>query len=171
MKTFKLFQHPTQGFEAVKIGFSWPAFFFGLIWMLIKKLWGFAGFWFVAYVICVILESVIDQSSAGTGQALAYLILAAAYFALWLIPGFKGNAWREENLKQRGYIYLGDIQADNPDSAIAQQSAKGDTASTSKTSAKPNPPPTSQSFAGFQDIPDKPRKSDKPNLELPKGNG
>lgn len=27
MRTFTIYKHPAQGFEAVKVGFSWPAFF------------------------------------------------------------------------------------------------------------------------------------------------
>jgi hypothetical protein len=42
MKTFKVFRHPTLGFQAVKEGFSWPGFFFGPIWAFAKKLWGYA---------------------------------------------------------------------------------------------------------------------------------
>jgi hypothetical protein len=30
MKTFKVFSHPVHGHEAVKQGFSWPAFSFGV---------------------------------------------------------------------------------------------------------------------------------------------
>ena len=64
MKTFNVYKHPTQGIEAVKIGFSWPAFFFGIIWMLVKKLWGLAGMWFAAYIVLSLIESVTDQSPA-----------------------------------------------------------------------------------------------------------
>ena len=42
MKTFEVYQHPTQSSEAVKEGFSWPAFFFGPAWLLFKQLWLFA---------------------------------------------------------------------------------------------------------------------------------
>ena len=28
MKQYTVFQHPTSGYEAVKNGWSWPAFFF-----------------------------------------------------------------------------------------------------------------------------------------------
>ena len=120
MKTFNVYKHPTQGFDAVKVGFSWPAFFFGIIWMLIKKLWGFAGLWFAAYVVCSLIEKVTDQSQEGGAQALVYFVLAAAYFALWLVPAFKGNKWREENLSKRGYELLGAVQAETPDAAVSQ---------------------------------------------------
>ena len=121
MKTFNVYKHPTQGFEAVKVGFSWPAFFFGIIWMLVKKLWGLAGLWFAMYVGLSLIEAVTDQSQESGAQALVYLILAAGYFASWLVPAFKGNKWREENLSKRGYELLSSAQAETPDAAVAEQ--------------------------------------------------
>ena len=44
MKTFQVYKHPIAGIEAIKVGFSFPAFFFGWIWMFIKKLWGYGCF-------------------------------------------------------------------------------------------------------------------------------
>lgn len=120
MKTFNVYKHPTLGIEAVKVGFSWPAFFFGIIWMLVKKLWGLAGAWFVAYIVLSLIEKVTDQAGEGAAQALVYLILAAGYFTLWLIPAFKGNSWREQNLSKRGYEKLATIHAETPDAAVAQ---------------------------------------------------
>ncbi|MBP8812264.1 MAG: DUF2628 domain-containing protein [Laribacter sp.] len=120
MKTFNIYKHPTQGIEAIKVGFSWPAFFFGFFWMLVKKLWGLAGAWFAAYVIFFLIEKVTDQSGEGGAQAIIYLLLAAGYFALWLVPAFKGNKWREENLSKRGYEQLTSVQAETPDAAVAQ---------------------------------------------------
>ena len=37
MKTYKIFKNPTGQYEAVKQGWSWPAFFFGGIWACVKK--------------------------------------------------------------------------------------------------------------------------------------
>lgn len=121
MKTFNVYKHPMHGFEAVKAGFSWPAFFFGMIWMLVKKLWGLAGLWFTIYLGLLLIEAVTDQSQESEAQALVYLILAAGYFALWLVPAFKGNKWREENLSKRGFEFLSSVQAETLDAAIAEQ--------------------------------------------------
>ena len=120
MKTFTVSNHPPRGIEAVKVGFSWPAFFFGTIWMLTKKLWGLAGAWFAAYIVLSLIESVTDQSGESGAQALVYFILAAGYFTLWLAPAFKGNKWREENLSKRGYEHFTTVQAETPDAAVAQ---------------------------------------------------
>ncbi len=119
MKTFNIYRHPTLGIEAVKVGFSWPAFFFGVIWMLVKKLWCLAGAWLVAYIALSLIETVTDESREGSAQALVYLIVAAGYFTLWLVPAFKGNKWRENNLSKRGYEKLITVQTETPEAAIA----------------------------------------------------
>ena len=38
MKTIEVYRHPTIEAQAVKVGFCMPAFFFGVIWMLISRL-------------------------------------------------------------------------------------------------------------------------------------
>lgn len=120
MKTFNVYKHPIKGIEAVKVGISWPAFFFGFFWMLVKKLWGLAGAWLAAYIVLTLIETVAEQAGDSGAKAFVYLILAAGYFALWLIPALKGNSWREKNLSKRGYELVATIQSETPDAAIAQ---------------------------------------------------
>lgn len=120
MKTFKIYRHPTLGSEAVKVGFSWPAFFCGLIWMLVCKLWGKATHWFILYFIATMIETATDTATESGLQAIAYLVLIAGYLALWLVPAFKGNAWRAANLVSKGYELTDTLQAKTKDAAIAQ---------------------------------------------------
>lgn len=121
MKTFKIYNHPVSGYEAVKGGFSWPSFFFTLIWLLVKRLWGLAGLWFLFTIILTLIERMTDQAEQEPGfQALVYFALAGGQLALSLVPGFKGNGWRMENLKKRGFELVREVQAETPDAAIAQ---------------------------------------------------
>tara|TARA_R110000850_G_C9995857_1_gene467831 strand:- start:13122 stop:13499 length:378 start_codon:yes stop_codon:yes gene_type:complete len=120
MRTFNVYKHPTQGIEAVKVGFSWPALFFSFFWMLVKKLWALAGVWFGAYIVLLLIETATDQPGEGGAQAIVYLILSAGYFTIWLAPAFKGNKWRKDNLSKRGYKHLTTVQAETPDAAVAQ---------------------------------------------------
>ncbi len=120
MKTFNIYKHPTEGLEAVKVGFSWPALVFGILWMLVKKPWGFASLWFVAGLLLLFFEGVVERADASGGQALAYLLLTAGYFTLALVPAVKGNKWREDNLAGRGYKQVGTVQAEAPEAALAQ---------------------------------------------------
>ena len=120
MKTFNVYRHPIQGLEVVKVGFSWPAASAGPIWMLAKNLWGLSGLWVAMYFALSLVETVTDTSEPSGAQVLVYLLLVAGYFTLGLVPGFKGNKWREKNLVRRGFEILGTVQAETPEAAISQ---------------------------------------------------
>jgi hypothetical protein len=49
-----------------------------------------------------------------------YLLVAAGWLALSLIPLFRGNGWRERNLRSRGYELVSTTEAVTPDAAIAR---------------------------------------------------
>ncbi len=119
MKTFKVFRHPVKGFDVVKVGFSWPALFFGIIWMLIKKLYGWFFLWIAMFILLSLVEVVTVQSIESIEKIIVSLIIIIGYWALWLIPGFKGNKWREKNLQKRGYELIDTIQAETRDAALA----------------------------------------------------
>ena len=119
MKVFRVYKHPTQGLVAVKVGFSWPAIFFGFFWMLVKRLWGIVALWFLGYLAMVFLEAMQKASGDGVFALVMALVVFAGYLGLWLVPGFKGNAWRETNLAKRGYEVIATVQAATPDAALA----------------------------------------------------
>jgi hypothetical protein len=116
VKVYKVYKHPSLGAEAVKVGFSWPAAFLIVIWMLAKKLWTLAGLWVLAYIVLAIIQDAALKSHS-TG---AVLIILSGHLALGLIPAFKGNEWRIKNLMKRDYEFVDSVQAATPDAAIAQ---------------------------------------------------
>ncbi len=121
MRRFNVYRHPAEGYEAVKIGFSWPALVLGIMWMLAKKLWTFAAIWFAAYVLLTLVEGATVLAGSESGpQALISLILPLAWLGFWLVPAFKGNAWREHNLQDRGYALIDTVQSATARSAIAR---------------------------------------------------
>ena len=120
MKTFKVYKHPVKGLEAVKVGYSWPAFFFNCIWMFTKKLWALALTWIGLYFVLGTIKNVTSASEESDAQLIVYLLLFAGYVALNLVPGFKGNQWREANLTKRGFELVGTVQSATPDAAVAQ---------------------------------------------------
>ena len=138
MKTFNIYKHPTQGIQAVKVGFSWPALFFGILWLLSKKLWSFSGIWVATYFFLTITERATEHFAGSEAKAFLYLILAACYFAVWLVPAFKGNSWREHNLFKRGYEKIESIQSKNPDAAIAQATKNTPQNTGAQEHAEPN---------------------------------
>lgn len=92
--------------------------------MLLSRLWTLAALWFGLYFVLNIIEKITDSSEESALQAVMYLILSAGYLALALIPGFKGNSWREKNLAGRGYDLVDTAQAETKDAAVAY-TAKG----------------------------------------------
>jgi hypothetical protein len=69
--------------------------------MLVKNLWSLLAIWIASYLALFLIEDVTAKSEPDRAQALVFLILAVGYLALALIPGFKGNEWREESFTSR----------------------------------------------------------------------
>jgi hypothetical protein len=120
MRTFKVYKHAAKGLEAVKVGFSWPGFLFGVIWMWWKNLWMKSLLWIGLYIVLGAIKTVTNESEESGAQALVYIMLWAGYWAMNLIPGFKGNQWREANLVKRGYELVGEARTATSDAAVAQ---------------------------------------------------
>lgn len=105
MKTYEIYTSPVGGIEAVKKGWSWPGFFFTLIWVFVKKLHGLgAG---------VLIIGVLLTSVSPFGLGLVFDIIVS----LWL--GSSGNAMRVANLKKRGYQVANMISEQTDEAAIA----------------------------------------------------
>lgn len=124
--TYHIYQHPISGYEAVKVGFSWPAFFFGIFWMLFKKLWIPAALWFSFGIavgaireIAIVLESEL--------LAMLYFVLLGGDLVVIFIVAFKGNEWRRKNLVKRGFELMQKLEAETPEAAIAFVAKQGAT--------------------------------------------
>lgn len=118
MKTFKVYRHPTKGFEAVKIGFSWPAFFFGGFWIAAKRLWGLTFIWWVLMSFLNTTVKVMSDNPHEPAPLWFICSLMLVTLALWLIPAFKGNSWISRKLERRGYEILKVVSAASPEEAI-----------------------------------------------------
>jgi hypothetical protein len=107
MKKFDIYQHPVKGYEAVKEGFSWPGFLFGVIWCFAK---GLLGWGFGLLAIAIVLSLLIDNDTLLT------VISLGVSFSI----GNEGNGWRRDRLSRRGYHHIGRFEARNSGSAIAE---------------------------------------------------
>jgi hypothetical protein len=115
MKVFTVYKHEANGYEAVKVGFSWPALFFNFWWMLSK---GFL-FLFIFYIASYILSIVnydVDMNTPFNSNDFFYLIVA---LILFFYPGFYGNSWLHKKFKDKSYIEIKSIPASSKDAAIA----------------------------------------------------
>ena len=79
----EVLRHPVNGTkEQTWDGFSWPGFFFGVIWLLIKGLYGH-------FLINLVI-----------------LIVTAGFAApiVWIVYGFIGNGAHKSSLLKKGYL-------------------------------------------------------------------
>ena len=118
VKTFRVYEHEFYGYEAVKRGFSWPAFFFGFIWAMVKKLWKISAALFLVFIILNLLSTVARE----THSLLLSLLTTAGYLLYWLFPAMQGNLWREQQLEGSGYRLIKTVVAPNPVQAVIQVS-------------------------------------------------
>ena len=118
MKSFDVYKHPTRGYEAVKRGFSWPAFFFNWLWAFVKRLWVKGLLMVVVIVIASIMEGAFEQ--AGTFDAVIGIVLINLALFVWIIGvGVKANEWRRNDLVKRGFDHVQDTEARTRSAAIA----------------------------------------------------
>ena len=120
MKQYKIFESPAEGIQAVKQGWSWPGFFFGWIWALVKRMWGLGLGVLGAFFLLALFVAGSESPSTSILYNLAGLALAVLF-------GLSGNDWREKNLKSRGFDYRDTLSAANPQGAVALY-LKGDPA-------------------------------------------
>lgn len=88
--------------------------------MLIKQLWGTAIAWIAMWIVMNILFSASGYLGNEGGTNPLALGGLALFLVLHLIPGFRGNKWREANLIKRGYMQISTVQADTHEGAITQ---------------------------------------------------
>src|SRR5262245_13880924 len=116
MRTFMVFAHGVELPEAVKVGFSWPAFFFSFLWMADKGLWKLAVLWFGIYTAVAVMALV--SSSPDPLRTVAFAVIID--LALAALAGANGNRWWEHELLDRRYKHVATVSAKNPEAAIEQ---------------------------------------------------
>lgn len=112
MKTFDVYSRSNKGYEAVKKGFSWPAFFFNWIWALIKGLWMIALGFIGVYILLGILYELSNQNPILEIFSNIFLSILVIMF------GVKGNDQYRNNLLKRGFNKIGTVNATGTTAAI-----------------------------------------------------
>ena len=114
MRTFDIYTHDTLYPEAIKQGFSWPAFIFGWIWAVSEDLnFPVAGL-LVASVTLIGLQMYFEEARPFVSMAFG---LTGIAFQVWV--GRNGNRWRTANLRKSDYIFVTSVLASSPKSALA----------------------------------------------------
>lgn len=116
--SYNVYEHKTLGLQAVKQGFSWAALFGNLFWMFAKGLIPQGLIWVAAYLMLAAVVSVADGP-------LGALFALAIVVSMLILPGVKGNAWREAQLTGRGYALKRRVAAPTAVAAVAQIGGAG----------------------------------------------
>jgi hypothetical protein len=115
MMQYKVFEQPFGKIEVVKQGWSWPGFFFTVIWALVKRMWVLGCSLFAIFYMVHFFGAVFG----GETEKMIETLLRIGSIVLSIVFGVNGNAWRESNLQSRGYAKKTIITAANPDGATA----------------------------------------------------
>ena len=110
MKVYKIFVKENE-IEVVKQGWSWPAFLFGPIWVLVKKMWLLsAALWSAEIVVgmssfdvcqlCGLSEEGLIEYFAGT---VLFTALSAWVPLRMAFLGYYGNRMLDKIFLSRGY--------------------------------------------------------------------
>lgn len=114
MRSFTVFSRPGGGVEVVKRGWSWPAFFFHVLWALWYRMWLLAfGAW-LGEVLAPASFVVVFEFLSRAGLDVLPLVLAAGLAFGLGVPvafGSRGNAWRRAHLRSRGFVEHGIVAA------------------------------------------------------------
>ena len=118
MKKYRIFTHE-QKQEAVKIGFSWPAFFFTLPWLLYKRMWAVAaGVLFLVVLISAAMEAGVNLSMGDPNAAFMLELFGhATEVSILVLFAMMGNDWYAKKLLKRGFRHVTTIAAPNPNRA------------------------------------------------------
>ena len=116
MKVFTVYKHESKFYEAVKVGFSWPAFIFGGWWMLVKGFIFVLIFYIAVGVLGTSYYNDMDMNAPYNANDFFVFVIS---LILWFYPGFYGNSWLHKKYKNKGYTELKTIPASSKEAAIA----------------------------------------------------
>ncbi|WP_111495200.1 DUF2628 domain-containing protein [Marinobacter bohaiensis] len=118
MNSYHIYTHQDGKSEAVKQGWSWPAFFFGMFWACAKQLWKLAAGLLVLGLVFIFAPFVLDMSYDGVKAFNLLCNILGLGIGLWL--GGQGNAMREKNLQERGFRLVSNVEAQSPELALTE---------------------------------------------------
>ncbi|MCK9568895.1 DUF2628 domain-containing protein [Candidatus Pacearchaeota archaeon] len=120
MQTYTIYQNPDGRIEAVKGSWSWPAFLFGFVWALCKKLYLQAVLAPALLYFFALTYGFVRGLSGGNVDIYQLQSLFAILSLLGaFIFGAFGNEWRQMNLLKRGYEAISTQDGYTAEGAVA----------------------------------------------------
>ena len=109
MKPYNIWISPLGINEAVKVGWSWPAFGFVWIWCFVKKMYGIGAGLLILYFLLSLLGVLSIELNI-----VSWIITIITF----ILMGAFGNQLRENKLQTRGFELKGAIDASSPEGAL-----------------------------------------------------
>jgi hypothetical protein len=81
MTKYDVYRYPVRGYAAIKRGFSWPGFFFGIFWALAKRLWKVVGL----LVLTIFVSAIFFQLLTKFGHSIDHFLLSNLIISLVLL--------------------------------------------------------------------------------------
>lgn len=104
MSRYHVWRNPSGSTQIVKVGWSWPAFLFGGLWALYKRMTLLGvGMLLLAWIL-----NTLAVLAFGEGEEDVGLLISASLFGI--IFGANGNTWREKYLTVRGFTLVKTIR-------------------------------------------------------------
>ena len=118
MTLYNIYTRADSKHEVIKVGFSWPGFFFTWIWAFVKGLWTPGLLVLLANFPVLILGFLLTHPAE---QAVLDLLFFPIQLTISLWLGFFGNKYREQSMGRRGYtLALSNLEAWNTEHATAR---------------------------------------------------
>jgi E3 ubiquitin-protein ligase DOA10 len=117
VKTFKVYKLEREGFKAVKVGVSFPAFFLGWIWFFYKGAYSFGFGFLIAWAWYVLKSAGVDIPLEE--YTTSHILTEIVGLITFLIAFIKGNEWVAKYYEEKNWKLVKVIQADNLKAAIA----------------------------------------------------
>lgn len=112
MKSYMIYHQPQRNeWQAVAQGWSWPAFFLGPIWAMVKELNGLAGGTLLGMVALGAILAAEHGPFSGVIFMISSVVIPCAF-------GAKFNGMQMEALSNLGFKQVAVIRAANADAAI-----------------------------------------------------
>ena len=120
MKTFNIYVNEmTKETQAIKMGWSWPGFFFTWIWALIK---GMVGLGIGLLIVPFILSFMFGFIFLEIGVVLSWMM----NIGICIYCGVKGNELVGSSLLSKGFQLKDTVTSGSPEQALASYIASQD---------------------------------------------
>lgn len=125
MRSFNVYERSDGKCNAVKNGWSWPAFFFGSIWALCMQLWLIGLILLPVELLLQMLVSVTGQIQTNATGSYAETtgtiggVIAILALSIRIAFGSFGNSWKRKRLGKLGYRFNKTLDAGSKEDAIS----------------------------------------------------